>query len=196
MATPRRTGWQAAGEARALTIAALDATGHWVAGLAPFGSFVTLTHRPLMLGSVQPLTMHVPRHRRSRSFGSSAYTRVGLARHNSMVRDWFYDDVRRLDPTARLWGETELHAAGQPHEHALLACAESAPLYTFMQLWFDRPGGGAWNVQPFSQDPDERVRAAAYVEKAAKYAGKLACQPPKVFGFGLLAAPSFPQVLR
>ncbi len=190
MATPRRTDWQAAGDARALSIAALDATGPWVAGLAPWRTFLTLTHRPLALGSFQPVTSAAHRS------GSSSYTRVGLRRHNAMVRDWFYEDVRRLDPTARLWGETELHVSGQPHEHALLACAESAPLYTFMQLWFDRPDGGAWNLEPFSQDPDERVRAAAYVEKAAKYAGKLACQPPKVFGFGLLAAPSFSQVLR
>lgn len=190
MATPRRTDWESAGDARALSVAALDATGHWVAELAPWRSFITLTHRSLGGKSFQPITS------RSHRSGSSSYTRVGLSRHNKMVREWLYDDVRAVDPSAQLWGETELHVSGQPHEHALLACAESAPLYTFMQAWYDRSDGGIWNLQPFSQDPDERVRAACYVEKAAKYAGKLACQPPKVLGFGLLAAPSFSQVLR
>ena len=185
MATARRYDWEAAGDARTLSMAALDATGHWVAGMAPWRSFVTLTHRPLVPSSVQPLTSG------SHRAGGSAYTRVGLARHNRMVRDWFFDDVRRIDPTARLWGDTELHVMGQPHEHVLLAYADAAPVYTFMQLWFDRRDGGAWNLQPFSQDPDERVRAAAYIEKATKYAGKLACQPPKVLGFGLHGRESF-----
>lgn len=189
MATTRNYDWQAAGDARALSIAALESTGQWVARLAPFSSFVTLTHRPILAGAAQAVTS------RSHRSGSGAYTRVGLRRHNSMVRDWFYDDVRGVDPTARLWGETELHANGQPHEHALLALAESAPLFQCMQAWYDRPDGGIWNAQPFSQDPDELVRAAAYVEKAAKYAGKLACQPPKILGFGLLPAPSFARVL-
>ncbi len=166
----------AAGDARALSIAARDATGHWVADLAPFGYFVTLTHRPLAGSSARPVTS---RWHRS---GSSFYTRVGLARHNRMVRDWFYDDVRRLDPTAQLWGETELHVSGQPHEHALLACAESAPVYTFMQLWFDRPDGGAWKVQPFSQDPDECVRAACYVEKAPSTRASWPASHPRCSG--------------
>lgn len=185
--------WERSADNRALADAARNATGLWIAALFRPVHFITLTHRPLMLTSAQPLTMHVPRYRRARSPATirPAYTRVGLVRHNGMVRRWFDDDVRRMDPTARMWGETELHAKGDPHEHLLLEVAENAPVYSMLDAWFDRPGGGTWDNEPFSTDPSAVVRAAAYVVKAAKYAGKLATQEPHVFGFGLRARASF-----
>lgn len=179
MATPRRANWQAQADTRALQAAALDATGRWVAGLAAWRHFVTLTHALVAVTSVQPVTS-----RKHRS-GWSSYTRVGVSRHNRLVRDWFHEVVRSDDPTAEWWSETELHASGQPHEHGLLACAESAPVFSWLGRWYAMEGGGIWKSQPFSQDPDERVRAACYVEKAAKYAGKMASQAPKVWGRGL-----------
>jgi hypothetical protein len=190
MATPRRANWESQADTRALQAAALDATGHWVAGLATWRYFVTLTHALVAVTSVQPVTS-----RKHRS-GWSSYTRVGVSRHNRLVRDWFHEVVRPDDPTARWWSETELHASGQPHEHGLLACAEPAPVFSWLGRWYGMKGGGIWKSLPFSQDPDERVRAACYVEKAAKYAGKMASQAPKVWGFGLLRDPSFSQVLR
>ena len=179
MATPRRANWQSQADTRTLQAAALDATGHWVAGLAPWRSFITLTHAPVSATSVQPLTI-----RKHRS-GFGTYTRVGVQRHNHLVREWFHEVVRPDDPTAEWWSETELHISGQPHEHGLIAHAEGAPLFDWLDHWYRMDGGGIWKSQPFSQDPDERVRAACYVEKAAKYVGKMASQAPKVWGRGV-----------
>lgn len=182
--------WERVANSEAVSTAALNSTGLWVARLSDWRYFITLTHRQLRSAtSTQAITS-----RKHRS-GSGEHTRVGLNRHNSLVRDWFYDNVRALDHGARLWGETEAHAKGDPHEHLLLDVDRQAPVYSMLQSWYDRVDGGIWNCQPFSGDPDERVRAAAYVEKAAKYAGKLTAQPPKIFGFALLSSPSFSRVL-
>ena len=165
MATPRRANWQSQADTRALQTAAGDATGQWIAALAGWRYFITLTHAPLAGTSLQPLTS-----RKHRS-GFGAYTRVGLRRHNRLVREWFHEVVRAEDPTAEWWSETELHVSGQPHEHGLLACAESAPVFSWLDRWYAMDGGGIYKALPFSQDPDERVRAACYIEKAAKYVG-------------------------
>jgi hypothetical protein len=180
--------WERSADARMVSTAALNATGLWVARLSPWRYFITLTHRPrAQVTSSQPVTS------RGHRSGFAAYTRVGLSRHNASVRDWFYDEVRARAPGARLWGETELHAKGDPHEHAVLDVDADAPVYSMLDAWHEREG--IWNCQRFSEDPDELVRAACYIEKAIKYAGKLTTQPPKIFGFGLLAAPSFSRVL-
>ena len=179
MATPRRANWQSQADTRALQAAALDATGRWVARLAQWRYFITLTHRQVAATSLQPVTS------RNHRSGWSSHTRVGLSGHDRMVREWFHEVVRPDDPTAEWWSETELHANGQPHEHGLLACAESAPIYSWLSQWYAMEKGGIWKSRPFSQDPDERVRAACYVEKAAKYVGKMATQAPKVWGRGV-----------
>jgi len=182
--------WERSADTLAISSAALNATGVWLARLSDWRYFITLTHRQLASPvSSQPIT------KRKHRSGFTSYTRVGMNAHNAMVRDWFYEDVRALDRGARLWGETELHAKGDPHEHLVLDVDRQAPVYSMLDAWFERPHGGVWNCQSFSQDPDELVRAAAYIEKATKYAGKLTTQPPKIFGFGLASAPSFSRVL-
>lgn len=176
--------WERNRDSRALTLASVNEVGYWVAAMAPWQAMITLTHAPIGFTSKQPFTS------RSHRSGSSSYTRVGLNAHNSLVRHWFYEVVRPSDRTAQLWGETELHVSGQPHEHLLLAHAESAPVFSWLDAWYRAPRGGIWHSLSFSTDPSIAVRAACYVEKAAKYVGKMACQPPKVFGFGLHEAES------
>jgi hypothetical protein len=90
----------------------LDAYGVWIASLAPWTHFVTLTHR-LPDSSDANLARH--------------YTRVGMSRHRRLVREWFHGAVRPRDPAARWWSELELHATGIPHEHGLLALGLTAP---------------------------------------------------------------------
>jgi hypothetical protein len=161
--------WERARDLRELTTSTQLEFGRWLASLADWRYFITLTHRTPT----------------STRLSYADYTRVGLARHNRMVRSLFYDNIRALDPTARFWGETETHAAGGFHEHALLSCASTFGVYGAMASWFDRRDGGWWDVQPFDSSRAVEL-AAGYIEKAAKYAGKLAAQPPKVYGFGLL----------
>ena len=97
--------------------AVLEAYGIWIAGLAPWTHFVTLTHR-------LPDSSDANRARN--------YTRVGLARHRRLVRKWFHGDVRPRDPAARWWSELELHESGIPHEHGLLALGDTAPALRFV----------------------------------------------------------------
>jgi hypothetical protein len=138
--------------------AVLDAYGIWIAGLAPWTHFVTLTHR-------LPDSSDANLARR--------YTRVGIARHLRLVREWFHSEVRPRDRGARWWSEMELHASGIPHEHALLAVGDTAPVLSMRQAWFDVAGYAR-------VDGIERPEAVArYV---AKYAGKSAAWPPCVWG--------------
>ena len=181
--------WERTADTANLVAAALSDAGLWIAGMAPWSSMLTLTHGLVAGTSSQPLT------RRGHRSGHGSYTRVGLNAHNALVRRWFFDVVRPSDRSAQLWSETELHESGQPHEHSLIAHAANAPVYSWLDAWYRMPRGGIWHRLPFSQDPDVAVRAACYVEKAAKYVGKMASQPPKIFGFGLAPAPSFARVL-
>lgn len=150
----------------------LDAYGEWIASLAPWSHFVTLTHR-----LPDSSNANVARH----------YTRVGFGKHRRLVRDWFHGEVRPRDAGARWWSEMELHETGIPHEHGLLALSATAPALTIRQAW--------WDVAGYARvDPIKKPEAVArYV---AKYAGKKAAWVPCVWGFGLLPRPSFSQVLR
>jgi hypothetical protein len=150
----------------------LDAYGVWIASLAPWTHFVTLTHR-------LPDSSDANRARR--------YTRVGFARHRRLVRDWFHGEVRPRDAGARWWSELELHASGIPHEHGLLALAERAPALSMRQAWWDLAGYARVDAI------NDSLAVARYV---AKYTGKAAAWSPCVWGFGLLREPSFSQVLR
>jgi hypothetical protein len=154
----------------------LDAYGEWIARLAPWSHFVSLTHDARRLAT-GPTVSH------------QAYSRIGLQRHRRLVRDWFFDDVRKFDNTARLWSETELHKSGQPHEHALLALRPNAPSGLIMEAWFNR--AGAYDRQPL-ETIEGTFSAARYV---AKYTAKGSALEPRVWGFGLLAEASFSRVL-
>jgi hypothetical protein len=155
----------------------MNAYGEWIGGLASWNFFASLTHDPRRL-------VGAPGRDRQ------GYTRVGIQRHRRLVHDWFFEDVRRLDPSARWWSETELHKSGQPHEHGLLAVRVRAPVGDMMAAWFDR--AGAFDRQPL-EGVTATFSAARYV---AKYTGKAAAFEPRVWGFGLLPRPSFSQVLR
>lgn len=159
--------------------------GEWVARMAPWSGFVTLTHRSLIAAPGEAVVT-IRKHRT----GGNVHTRLGIKRHNREVREWFHETVRRIDRGACWWSETELHESGQPHEHGLLAVSASAPIYSMLDDWFRRPGGGAWNYKRLPTEGD-LVRVAEYVGKAAKYAGKLAGQPPKVWGLGVHTRESF-----
>lgn len=150
----------------------LEAYGIWIAGLAPWTHFVTLTHR-------LPDSSDANRARN--------YTRVGLSRHRRLVRQWFHGEVRPRDAGARWWSELELHETGIPHEHGLLAVGPAAPALSMRQAWWDLAGYA--RVDPIN----DSEAVARYV---AKYAGKKAAWAPCVWGFGLLRQPSFSQVLR
>lgn len=143
----------------------LDAYGSFIASLAPWTHFVTLTHDPRRLANLD-----------------GQHTRVGLQRHRRLRKVFVFDHVRRLDPTARWWSETELHLSGQPHEHGMLAAAENAPVFSMMDEWFGL--GGAWRVERI----DSMHAAACYV---AKYGEKAAAWEPMVAGFGLMPRASF-----
>jgi hypothetical protein len=144
----------------------LEAYGSWIASLGPWSFFVTLTHR----------TPEDPT--------AANWSRVGVARHRRMVREWFYDDVRRLDRSAKWWSEMEFHASGQPHEHGMLAVDELAPWLQMRQAWWDRAGFAKW----LPIDGRGAMLPAAYV---SKYAQKAVSREPLVYGFGLLPRPSF-----
>jgi len=142
----------------------LDAYGSFIASLAPWTHFITLTHDPRRLANLD-----------------GQHTRVGLQRHRRLRKEFVFDVVRRLDPTARWWSETELHLSGQPHEHAMLAAAENAPVYSMMAEWYAL--GGAWRVERI----ESTHAAACYV---AKYGEKAAAWEPMVAGLGLHRLPS------
>ena len=155
----------------------LDAYGEWIAGLTPWTHFVTLTHRlPGDVGA-EPAQRAQPR----------GYTRVGVQRHRRAVRAWFHEQVRAMDPGARWWSEMEFHASGVPHEHGLIALGERAPALSMRQAWYESRGYARFDAI------GSRFAVARYV---AKYSGKAAAFEPCVWGFGLLAAPSFSVTMR
>ncbi len=167
----------------------LDAYGEFIGGLGSWTDFWTLTHRPPDEDSGNRSTAarpDIPSVASARPYGRPSFTRVGIQRHRRQVREWFYEDVRRMDPGARWWSEMELHLTGQPHEHGLLSVSAGAPVLSMRQAWWDRCGFA--HVQAIRS----RAAVAAYV---AKYAGKSAAWTPLVYGFGLLPAPSFSRTL-
>lgn len=81
----------------------------------------------------------------------------------------------------------ELHQTGQPHEHALLSVAPTAPVLSMRQRWFDL--AGYCTFDPI-RDPAD---VAAYV---GKYGAKVAAYPPFIAGLGLHERESHSLVLR
>lgn len=138
----------------------LSAYGTFVASLADWSYFVTLTHDPRRLGK--------------------GHTIVGRQRHRRVMSRWLFDDVRRMDPTARWYSEMELHKSGQSHEHGLLEVASTAPVLSMRQAWFDRAGYAV--VRSIGQADVAAYAEACYV---AKYAGKWAAVEPFIAGFGV-----------
>lgn len=147
---------------RGLTLAAY---GDWIASLAPWTHFITLTHDPRRLASAD-----------------SRHTRVGVQRHHRLRKLWVMRTVRSLDPSSKWWSETELHLTGQPHEHGLLYAAENAPVYSMLDRWEDM--AGAWRCERIDDVGD----VASYV---AKYGQKSASWEMMTAGFALLPRPSF-----
>lgn len=145
------------------------AYGEFIASLAPWSEFVTLTHRPL--------------DRRG------SWSRVGIKYHRRLVRAWFYGEhefhargVRDIDPAARLWSETELHASGVPHEHALLSTSvDMEDRKAMRDIWRHVCGSLSKGQGAYFEHVQEGVRASAYV---AKYTEKSATKQPRIFGFG------------
>lgn len=131
--------------------------GRFIAALAPWSHFVTLTHR-------LPDDPRAP-----------TWTRVGVARHRRMVRDWFYNEVRPRAPSAVWWSETEFHVSGVPHEHGMLAVPSNAPDLQMRSAWFLAAGFARWD----SIAGQNGVSPAAYV---SKYAVKSTSREPLVFG--------------
>lgn len=167
----------------AMTEDVLGEYGRWVASLAPWDFFVTLTHDPRRLAQqlVDEGAIATVDAERMRPM-ETGITIVGLQRHRREVRRWFYDDVRRFDHRAQFWGETELHATGQAHEHALLRVAGGARVLSMRQAWFERAGYAMFDRI------EDATAVAAYV---AKYTGKAAASEPHVYGFAKTARYSY-----
>jgi hypothetical protein len=147
----------------------LQAYGDWVATLAPWSHFLTLTHDPRRLAEISP-----------------SWSRVGVQGHRRRVRDFFFDCVKKFDPSARWWSEMELHESGQAHEHVLLAASPTAPVLSMRQVWFERCG--------YCRVDEIRENSAVVAAYIAKYGGKAGAYPPFVFGFGLNSRESFATV--
>lgn len=144
----------------------LNDYGTWLASLAPWTHFITLTHDPRRLGK--------------------GHNIVGRQRHRRVLSRWMFDDVRRLDQGAQWFSEMELHKSGQSHEHGLLAASRNAPVLSMRQAWFER--AGYCDVRPIEDGDDaHRIARAIYV---AKYTGKSAAVEPFIAGFGLLRVAS------
>jgi hypothetical protein len=149
-----------------------DAYGSWVAGLAPWSHFITLTHDPRRLGR--------------------GHTMVGRQRHRRVLSKWIYDYVRRLDHGAQWFSEMELHKSGQCHEHGLLAVSATAPVLSMRQAWYDL--AGFCDVRLIAGDDDkQRIARAIYV---AKYTGKATAVEPFIAGFGLHRSASHSVTIR
>ena len=148
----------------------LASYGAFVSTLAPWNWFVTLTHDPKRLISF-----------------SHDWTRIGIQAHRSRLRRFVLDTVRSLDPSAAWWSEMELHATGQPHEHALLSASEMAPVLSMRQRWFDLAGYARFDR---IRDPAD---VAAYI---GKYGAKVGAYPPFIAGLALNPRESFARVLR
>ncbi len=159
----------------------LSATGVWIGEKAEWTHFVTLTHRAPT--DVRPVDVPGPR----KGFDGT-WTRVGMSRHRKLVRRLFYDVIRPRDPGARWWSETEFHATGVPHEHALLALSTAnVALLSIRQEWYEQCG--YIKILPVYAGGQT---AAEYV---AKYTEKGGSYPPLILGFGLHDAPTFSMVL-
>lgn len=147
----------------------MAAYGSFIASLADWTEFVTLTHRPL-----------------DRKGG---WTRVGMQYHRRLVRNWFYGEhefygrgVRDVDPFARLWSETELHATGIPHEHAMLATSVDAIDRSSMRdVWREVCGSLLRGQGAYFSSIRDVVEVGRYV---AKYTEKSSTKSPRIFGFG------------
>jgi hypothetical protein len=142
----------------------LDAYGSWISSLAHWTVFATATHA-------------IPT-------GTVGWDRVGVQRHRRLVREWFYDVVRDVDPEARWWSEMEFHASGQPHEHGMLATTMPFTARQYVRDVWTRHNG----TMRFDSIESSAIGAARYV---SKYAGKSAAHVPLIYGFGLLPRPSF-----
>jgi phage-related protein len=143
-----------------LTEERLNAYGAWLASLAPWTHFITLTHDPRRLGA--------------------GHSIVGRQRHRRVLSKWVFDDVRRLDEGARWFSEMELQKSGQAHEHGLLAASSTAPVLSMRQAWFER--AGYCDVRTIDRSEAEGIGRAMYV---AKYTGKATAVEPFIVGFGL-----------
>lgn len=144
----------------------MDAYGHFVAELAPWNWFLTLTYDPRDLST-----------RTSRN--QLAYTRVGQQAARKRLTRWFHDEVRKYAPAAQIWCETELHESGQPHHHAVAALPENAPWLRMRTAWWDANGWGR-----FDPVADSRGAVARYV---CKYATKATTGAPFVAGLPAIA---------
>lgn len=137
----------------------LDAYGHFIAELAPWTWFVTLTFDPRELAAI-----------------SSTYTRVGLQRARKRLVRWIHDDVARACPDAKAYFETELHVSGQPHHHGILALGPNAPHLTLRTAWYSTNGWAR-----FDAIREGRGAVARYV---AKYSTKASTGAPFTMGLG------------
>lgn len=162
--------------------AAQMAAGEYVASLAPWNVFVTLTHRPREVEDERAFVYVRPGGERSIVYGRSAagYS-VAMDTAQRRVKSWFHRAVRRYDSYASMWAETELHKSGAPHHHLLLAVRRGFPLKSVRQAWWEECGyaRAEWLVEP--------VKAATY---AAKYAVKETGVPPIVYGIRVRRAGS------
>jgi hypothetical protein len=144
-----------------LTREGLSAYGSWIAGLAPWSDFITLTHDPKRLA--RP--------------GAKTWSQVGPLSHRRRVRFWLREVRKRIDPGLRWWSEMERLPSGACHEHSLAVWSERAPVYSALQFWFDL--AGAWDRRLIA-DGSEKV--AAYI---GKYGGKSGAFPPLIVGLGV-----------
>lgn len=158
--TKRLKDWEMVLAGERLTRDGLAEYGHWIASLAPWSHFITLTHDPARLEKIRP-----------------TWTQVGPRAHRRRIRNFVLEVRRRFDKRLTWWSEMEILPTGAAHEHALVAWHDPAPLYTAMQVWFDRCG--AWNVKPIEGGSES---IAAYI---GKYGGKSGAFPPFVIGLGL-----------
>jgi hypothetical protein len=148
--------------------AVLSEYGAYVASLAPWRWFVTLTHDAKRLRWDEAWDL-----RGRRVVIDTGITQVRAQRHRKQVREWFYDDVKPRDRGAQWWSEMEQHESGQAHEHGLLSIRDSAAMLSIRQAWFERCGYAV--VRPMTSVEG----AAVYV---AKYTGKSAASAPCIYG--------------
>lgn len=174
-----------------MTNEVLTAYGQYVASLAPWRWFVTLTHDARRLRysegwaatGTRDAWVEDPDGRRrlarvvtnaKRVVLDTGITQVREVRHRKQVREWFYDDVRPRDRDAQWWSEMEMHESGQAHEHGLLSIRDGAAMLSIRQAWFERCG------YAFIKPVTSVEGAAVYV---AKYTGKSAATKPCIYGF-------------
>lgn len=134
----------------------LDAYGAWLADLAPWSHFITLTHR-LPDGRV------------------ALHDRVGVQRHRRLVKLWLHTEVLPRDPGAVWWSETELTKIGTPHEHGVLALADPrAPVLSMRQAW--------WEMAGYARVEEIEESSLAVARYVIKYSVKATAWPSTVHG--------------